>query len=105
MHPGKFDRGLISGDWNAKIAERIECIRRNSGRIMSRCVQWLGAGRNRRVRRNGQYGLTKGLEGAAGWRGQFVMRFDVLIESIRVNNHLVAEDLVLTAKINSITLA
>src|SRR5438477_468845 len=108
MHPGKFDRGLIGRDRNTKIAERIkriECVGWNTGFRVGGRVERLCARRNRRMRRNGQYGLTKRLEGAAGWRGQFVMRFHVLVISVRVEHHLVSEDFVISSEITAVALA
>src|SRR5262249_4854868 len=81
--------------------KRIECIRRDAGLDVSRRVWWLGAGRNWRIRRDGQDHLTRGLEGSRGGRRQFVMCLDVLIHEVAVNNQLVFTHLVLEIRVTA----
>src|SRR5438034_10310985 len=71
---------------------------------MSGRVGWFRAWRNRRMRWNSQYGLTLCLKRAGGWRRQFIMRRHVLVKAICIDDHLIAEDLVVTTQPHPITL-
>src|SRR5206468_302634 len=76
--------------------KRIECVRRNTGFRVGWCVGWFRARRNRRMRRNSQYRLTLRFERTSCWRRQFVVRRHVLVKAICIDDHLIAEDLVVT---------
>src|SRR2546421_483531 len=71
-----------AGDNLLEGIKRIECVSRDTGLRVGGCVGWFRAWRNRRMRRNSQYGLTLRFERTACRRRQFVMRFHVLIKGI-----------------------
>src|SRR5439155_1032193 len=84
---------------NSTVAELawIECVSRDTGLRVGGCVGWFRAWRNRRMRRNSQYRLTLRFERTGCRRRQFVMRFHVLIKPVSIDDHLIAEDLVVSA--------
>src|SRR5205085_2053768 len=83
----------------------IECIGRNTSLEMGGGVRRFRAGGDGRVWWNGDGGLTFGLE-ITGRRGcRLVMRFHVLVISVRVEHHLIPEDFVISGEITAIALA
>jgi hypothetical protein len=84
--------------------EGIERVSRDPGFRVGWCVGWLRAWRDRRIRRNSQYGLTLRLERAGCRSCQFVVRFHVLIKAVRIDDHLIAKDLVVTTQPHPIAL-
>src|SRR5207302_3421456 len=59
----------------------------------------------RRVWRNGEGGLTFGLEiTGRSWR-RLIMRFHVFVISVRVEHHLVSENFMIGGEISAVTLA
>src|SRR4030095_5574723 len=55
--------------------------------------------------RDGQGGLTVGLEITARSPRRLVMRFHVLVITVRVDHHLIPEDFVISGEITAVTLA
>src|SRR5437762_3259446 len=105
MHPGKLNRSLIGGNRNGKIAKRIERIRRDTSLEMSGGIQRFRAGGDGHEWWNGEGGLTFSLEiTGSRWRG-LVMRFHVFVITIRVEDHLIPEDFVISGEIHAVTLA
>src|SRR5882757_8657454 len=56
------------------------------------------------MRRNSQYRLTLRFERTACGRRQFIMRVHVLIKAIGIDDHLIAEDLVVSTQPHPVTL-
>src|SRR4029077_5944513 len=97
-------RARDAGDNLVEGIKRIECVSRDTGLRMSGRVRWFRAWRNRRMRRNSQYRLTLCLERSGPGTRQFIVRVHPLIKAVRIGDHLIAKDLVVTAQPHPIAL-
>src|SRR5205814_1678567 len=77
----------------------------DTGLGMGGRVRRFGARGDRRLWWNGEGGLAFGLERAGRSGRRLVMRFHVLVITIRVEHHLIPEDFVISAEVTAPTLA